>query len=58
MPTGKEGQVSGQQKADITSFMLQVNSFPAGATVDCRCSGENRGIGVALTSSPTQGGAR
>jgi mono/diheme cytochrome c family protein/SAM-dependent methyltransferase len=30
MPVGKEGQLSGQQTADITAFMLQVNSFPAG----------------------------
>jgi len=32
MPIGKEGQLSGQQNADITAFMLQVNAFPAGAT--------------------------
>ena len=32
MPIGKEGQLSGQQNADITAFMLQVNGFPAGAT--------------------------
>ena len=30
MPIGKEGQLSGQQNADITAFMLQVNGFPAG----------------------------
>jgi mono/diheme cytochrome c family protein len=30
MPVGKEGQLSGQQIADITAFMLQVNKFPAG----------------------------
>ena len=32
MPIGKEGQLSGQQNADITAFMLLVNTFPAGAT--------------------------
>ncbi|MBI3400422.1 MAG: cytochrome c [Acidobacteria bacterium] len=32
MPVGKEGQLSGQQIADITAFMLQVNKFPAGAS--------------------------
>jgi mono/diheme cytochrome c family protein len=32
MPVGKEGQLSGQQNADITAFMLQENKFPAGAT--------------------------
>jgi hypothetical protein len=32
MPIGKEGQLSGQQNADITAFMLQVNAFPVGAT--------------------------
>lgn len=31
MPVGKEGQLSGQQTADITAFMLQANKFPAGA---------------------------
>jgi mono/diheme cytochrome c family protein/SAM-dependent methyltransferase len=31
MPPGKEGQLSGQQAADITAFILQVNKFPAGA---------------------------
>jgi len=30
MPVGKEGQLSRQQIADITAFMLQKNSFPAG----------------------------
>jgi len=30
MPIGKEGQLSGQQTADVTAFMLQVNGFPAG----------------------------
>lgn len=30
MPVGKEGQLNGQQVADITAFMLQVNKFPAG----------------------------
>jgi mono/diheme cytochrome c family protein len=30
MPVGKEGQLSGQQIADITAFMLQVNKYPAG----------------------------
>jgi mono/diheme cytochrome c family protein len=32
MPVGKEGQMSGQQIADITAFMLQANKFPAGAS--------------------------
>ena len=32
MPVGKEGKLSGQQIADITAFMLQVNKFPAGQT--------------------------
>jgi hypothetical protein len=32
MPAGREGQLSGQQNADITAFMLQINKFPAGAT--------------------------
>lgn len=32
MPIGKEGQLSGQQNADITAFMLQVNMFPAGSS--------------------------
>ena len=32
MPVGKEGQLSGQQNADITAFMLQFNKFPPGAT--------------------------
>ena len=32
MPVGKEGQLSAQQNADITAFMLQVNKFPAGET--------------------------
>ena len=32
MPVGKEGALSGQQVADITAYMLQVNKFPAGAT--------------------------
>jgi SAM-dependent methyltransferase len=32
MPIGKEGQLSGQQNADITAFMLQCNKFPSGAT--------------------------
>ena len=31
MPVGGEGSLSGQQTADITAFMLQVNEFPAGA---------------------------
>jgi S-disulfanyl-L-cysteine oxidoreductase SoxD len=31
MPVGREGQLSGQQNADITAFMLQVNKFPAGS---------------------------
>jgi len=32
MPVGREGQLSGQQIADITAFILQFNKFPAGAT--------------------------
>lgn len=32
MPIGKEGQLSGQQNADITAFMLQCNTFPSGTT--------------------------
>jgi mono/diheme cytochrome c family protein/SAM-dependent methyltransferase len=32
MPVGREGQLSGQQNADITAFMLQFNKFPAGAS--------------------------
>jgi mono/diheme cytochrome c family protein/SAM-dependent methyltransferase len=32
MPVGREGQLSPQQNADITAFMLQVNKFPAGTT--------------------------
>ena len=32
MPVGREGQLSSQQNADITAFMLQVNRFPAGAS--------------------------
>jgi mono/diheme cytochrome c family protein len=32
MPVGKEGQLSGQQTADITAFILQENKFPAGET--------------------------
>ncbi len=32
MPVGKEGSLSGQQIADITAFMLQVNKFLAGPT--------------------------
>ena len=31
MPPGKEGQLSGQQNADITAAMLQFNKFPPGA---------------------------
>lgn len=30
MPIGKEGQLTGQQNADVTAFMLQVNTFPVG----------------------------
>ena len=30
MPAGREGQLSAQQIADITAFMLQCNKFPAG----------------------------
>jgi len=32
MPIGREGQLSGQQNADITAFMLQCNKFPSGTT--------------------------
>ena len=32
MPAGREGELSGQQNADITAFMLQINKFPAGPT--------------------------
>ena len=32
MPIGKEGQLSGQQNADITAFLLHCNKFPAGTT--------------------------
>jgi mono/diheme cytochrome c family protein len=32
MPVGKEGGLSGQQVADITAYMLQLNKFPAGAS--------------------------
>ena len=32
MPVGREGQLSAQQNADITAFMLQVNKFPAGTS--------------------------
>jgi len=32
MPVGREGQMSPQQNADITAFMLQANKFPAGGT--------------------------
>ena len=31
MPVGREGQLSGEQNADITAFLLQINRFPAGA---------------------------
>jgi mono/diheme cytochrome c family protein len=31
MPVGREGQLSSQQNADITAFILQINRFPAGA---------------------------
>ena len=30
MPPGKEGQLGGQENADITAYMLKVNQFPAG----------------------------
>ena len=30
MPPGKEGQMSAQDVADITAFMLKFNQFPAG----------------------------
>jgi mono/diheme cytochrome c family protein len=32
MPVGREGQLSGQQTADITAFVLQANQFPSGAS--------------------------
>ncbi len=32
MPPGKEGQLPNEQVADITAFILQANSFPAGQT--------------------------
>jgi SAM-dependent methyltransferase/mono/diheme cytochrome c family protein len=32
MPVGREGQLTGQQTADITAFMLQINAFPPGTT--------------------------
>ncbi|MFN8063065.1 MAG: cytochrome c [Vicinamibacterales bacterium] len=32
MPVGKEGELSAQDNADITAFLLQVNKFPAGDT--------------------------
>ena len=31
MPVGREGQLSSQQIADITAFLLQCNKFPAGS---------------------------
>lgn len=30
MPVGREGQLTAQQTADITAFMLQANKFPSG----------------------------
>ena len=30
MPPGKEGQLGGQENADITAYILKVNQFPAG----------------------------
>jgi len=30
MPPGKEGQLSGQENADMTAYILKVNQFPAG----------------------------
>jgi hypothetical protein len=30
MPPGKEGQMGGQENADITAYILKVNQFPAG----------------------------
>jgi hypothetical protein len=30
MPVGREGQLSSQQSAKITTFLLQVNRCPAG----------------------------
>ncbi len=32
VPRVTEGQLSGQQIADITAFMLQYSTFPAGGT--------------------------
>ena len=32
MPPGKEGQLGGQENADITAFILKVNQFPPGQT--------------------------
>jgi len=32
MPVGREGALSGQQNADLTAFMLQVNTFTSGTT--------------------------
>jgi hypothetical protein len=31
MPPGREGQLSTQQNADLTAFLLQCNRFPSGA---------------------------
>jgi quinoprotein glucose dehydrogenase len=31
MPPGREGQMSGQETADVTAYMLKVNDFPAGS---------------------------
>jgi SAM-dependent methyltransferase/mono/diheme cytochrome c family protein len=32
MPPGREGQLTPQQTAEITAFMLQINKFPSGPT--------------------------
>jgi hypothetical protein len=30
MPPGKEGQLAGQDNADLTAYLLKVNQFPSG----------------------------
>jgi mono/diheme cytochrome c family protein len=30
MPPGKEGQIAGQDNADLTAYLLKVNQFPSG----------------------------
>jgi len=32
MPPGKEGQLAGQDNADLTAYLLKVNQFPSGTT--------------------------